>query len=321
MKGHENILVGLKTAIEHDSLGHAYIFEGPDGVGKRETALSFSSMLLCGSEHFPCGECKSCHLFAEGVHPDFQEIYEPEKSISVEDIRNLLKGLVIRPLYSNYKVIVINDADKMTVQAQNALLKSLEEPPSYVIFILTVQSGASLTPTVRSRCQRILFNKMDSQALFQLLTEKYTIREDRLNFIVSYSDGIIGTALNLIETPEIIDLRERAVEIVSEIISLENADLFKIYDFFEKNSDRIDFILRVILLYFRDILIYNMTANIRLLINSDKKDMIIRNARVSTSKLLDCIQAIWDTYRSIELNANFQLAIEVMLMKIGQMKK
>lgn len=321
MKGHQNILDGLKTAIEQDSLGHAYIFEGPDGVGKRETALSFSSMLLCGSEHFPCGECKSCQLFAEGVHPDFQEINEPEKSISVEDIRNLLKGLVIRPLYSNYKVIVINDADKMTVQAQNALLKSLEEPPSYVVFILTVQSGASLTPTVRSRCQRILFNKMDSKALFQLLTEKYTISDDRLNFIVSYSDGIIGTALNLIETPEIIDLRDRAVETVSEIICLENADLFKIYDFFEKNSDRIDFILRVILLYFRDILIYNMTANIRLLINSDKKDMIIRNARVSTSKLLDCIQAIWDTYRSIELNANFQLAVEVMLMKIDQMKK
>lgn len=316
MLGHRKILASLQETIKKDNVGHAYIFEGPDGVGRRETALSFAAMLMCEREHLACGECKSCQLFSEGSNPDFQEIYSAEKSISVDDIRNVLKGLVIRPLYSKFKIIIINDADCMTVQAQNALLKSLEEPPSYVVFILTVQSGAAVTPTVRSRCQRVLFNRLVKEEIMAVLEARHGRRKPEWDFIVSYSDGVIGTALELVESPEYLELRDEVLHTVNRLIKEKDGDVFKIYELFEKNNDKIDFILRIMLLFFRDIIIYNQTANYNILINSDKKDMIIDNAGLKLTGLLKCINAVWSAKRGLEYNANFQLAIEVMLMKI-----
>ncbi|HEY5585905.1 MAG TPA: DNA polymerase III subunit delta' [Ruminiclostridium sp.] len=320
MLGHQKVLTTLQAAINNDNVSHAYIFEGPDGVGRRETALSFSSVLMCEADNAPCGECKSCQLFKQGSHSDFQEIYSEDRSISVEDVRNILKGLIIKPLYSKYKVIIINDADSMTVQAQNALLKSLEEPPRYVVFILTVQSGAAITQTVRSRCQRILFNKMSYEDIMEILETKYGNRKPEWDFIVSYADGVIGTALDLADSPHYLEIRDEVLEAVTQLVSSQDADLFKLYEIFEKNSDKIDYILRVMLLFFRDIIIYNQTADFSILLNSDKKDMIIKNASVNLSSLIKCIQAIWSAKRGLEVNANFQLAIEVMLMKIRHVK-
>ncbi|MHB8063311.1 MAG: DNA polymerase III subunit [Ruminiclostridium sp.] len=317
MLGHQKVLTTLQAAIENDNVSHAYIFEGPDGIGRRETALSFSSMLMCDADNAPCGKCKACQLLGQSSHPDFQEIYLEDKSISVEDIRNILKGFVIKPLYSKYKVFIINDADNMTIQAQNALLKSLEEPPPYVVFILTVQSGAAMTQTIRSRCQRILFNKICYEDIMGILETKYGNRRPGWDFIVSYADGVIGTAINLVDSPQYLEIREEVLEAVTQLLSSEDTDLFKLYEIFDKNNDKIEYLLRIMLLFYRDIMIYNQTANFSILINSDKKDMIIKNASVSQSSLLKCIHAIWSAKRGLEVNANFQLAIEVMLMKLS----
>ncbi len=316
MLGHKKILEGLQKTMETNSVSHAYIFEGPDGIGKRETALTFASMLLCEKGLGHCCQCQSCRLFAEGSNPDFQEIYLKDKSIAVDEIRSILKGLVIKPLYSRYKVIVINDADSMTVQAQNALLKSLEEPPRYVVFILTVQSSASVTQTVRSRCRRILFDKLSDEEILCILTEKYGGRRPEWDFIISYADGVVGTALELGQSPDYLDTRNEIMHSVNQLLVSDKGDVFKTYELFEKNSDKIEFILKIMLLFFRDIIIYNQTLNYNILINSDKKDMIIENANLKLSCLLKCVAAVWSAKRGLEYNANFQLAIEVMLMKI-----
>jgi DNA polymerase-3 subunit delta' len=203
----------------------------------------------------------------------------------------------------------------MTIQAQNALLKSFEEPPSYLVFILTVQSSAAMAQTVRSRCQRIFFEKLSYEEVMAILETKYGNRRPKWDFIVSYADGVIGTALDLVATPQYLKIRDDVLEAVTQLIATKDADLFKLYEIFEKNDDKIDFILRVILLFFRDIMLYNQTADFSILINSDKKDMIIKNAGIRLSRLINCIHAIWNAKRSLEVNVNFQLAIEVMLMK------
>lgn len=317
MLGHQRVLKTLQTAIKNDTISHAYIFEGANGIGKRETALAFSSMLMCEADDAPCGSCKTCQLLGQGSHPDFQEIYlDEDKSISVEDIRNILKGIVIRPLYSKYKVYIINNADNMTVQAQNALLKSLEEPPRYVVFILTVQVGTAMTSTIRSRCQRIYFNKLSNEEILSILSTKYGSVKPEWDFIVSYADGVIGTAIDLVDFPQYLETRESVLDKVMQILESEDADLFILYDLFEKNDDKIDYILRIMLMFFRDIIVYNQTGNFSILINSDKKDMINKNKNLKLSSLLRCIRAIWSAKRSLEVNASFQLTIEVMLMKI-----
>ncbi|PYG89191.1 DNA polymerase-3 subunit delta' [Ruminiclostridium sufflavum DSM 19573] len=319
MLGHQKVLKTLRAAIKNNNVSHAYIFEGANGIGKRETALAFSSVLMCEAEDGPCGKCKACLLFQQGSHPDFQEIYaEDDKSISVENIRNLLKGLVIRPLYSEYKIFLINNADKMTVQAQNALLKSLEEPPPYVVFILAVQSSAAMTPTIRSRCRRIFFNKLTYEEIMGILKEKYGNSKPEWDFIVPYSDGVIGTAIGLLDSPHYLEIRDEVLDKVVQLLNSQDLDLFSLYGLFEKNDDKIDFILRVMLLFFRDMLVYRQTGDFRILINSDKKDMIIKNTGIKVSGIMKCISAVWSAKKSLEVNANFQLAIEVMLMKIQQ---
>lgn len=319
MLGHQKVLNTLQTAIKSDNISHAYIFEGANGIGKRETALAFSSVLMCEADDAPCGRCKACQLFQQGSHPDFQEIYlDEDKSISVEDIRNVLKGIIIRPLYSKYKVFIINDADNMTIQAQNALLKSLEEPPGYVVFILTVQSGSAMTPTIRSRCQRIFFDKLSYEKLMEILKDKYGTIKPEWDFIVSYADGVIGTAIGLVDLPDYLEIRDVVLEQVMQLLQSQDTDVYILYELFEKYDDKIDFILRIILMFLRDIVVYKQTGNFNILINSDKKDMIIKNEGINLSSLMKSIRAIWSAKKSLEVNANFQLTIEVMLMKIQQ---
>jgi DNA polymerase-3 subunit delta' len=319
MLGHQRVLNTLQTAIKSNNISHAYIFEGAKGIGKRETALAFSSMLMCEADETPCGRCKTCQLLQQSSHPDFQEIYlDEDKSISVEDIRNLLKGIIIKPLYSKYKVFVINNADNMTVQAQNALLKSLEEPPGYIVFILTVQSGTAMTPTIRSRCQRIFFNKLSYDELKGILKAKYGVVKPEWDFIASYADGVIGTAIDLVDSPEYLEIRDDIIEQVMQLLQSQDTDVYILYELFEKYDDKIDYILRVILIFLRDIIVYNQTGNFSILINSDKKDMIVKNACINLSSLIKSIRAIWSAKKSLEVNANFQLTVEVMLMKIQQ---
>ncbi len=319
MLGHQGVLNTLQTAIKSDNISHAYIFEGANGIGKRETALAFSSMLMCETDDAPCGECKACQLIQQSSHPDFQEVYlDEDKSISVEDIRNILKGIIIRPLYSKYKIFVINNADNMTIQAQNALLKSLEEPPGYIVFILTVQSGAAMTATIRSRCQRIFFNRLSYEELIAILKTKYGAIKPEWDFIVSYADGVIGTAISLVDLPEYLEIRDIVLDQVMQLLQSQDTDTYILYELIEKYDDKIDYILRVILMFLRDIVVYNQTGNFSILINSDKKDMIIKNQGVNLSSLMKSIRAIWSAKKSLEVNANFQLTIEVMLMKIQQ---
>lgn len=318
--GQKKILSQLRKNIENNTVGHAYIFEGPNGVGKRETARSFCSMLLCECAQFPCGECMPCKLFSQSSNPDFKELFLEGKSISVDDVREVLKTIVIKPMYSKYKAILINDADEMTLQAQNALLKSLEEPPEYLIFILTVKSSTALAQTIRSRCQRILFSKTSDNDIKDILRDKYGQKISNLDFIVSYSDGVIGTAINLAESNIHFELRDKAIKSVSQLLSGSKADIFQIYELFEKNEEKIDFIMQIMLLYFRDLLIYSKTRNSSLLINSDKEDMIISDAGIGYVNILKSIQLIWDACKCLDYNVNFQLSIETMLLKIQDMK-
>jgi DNA polymerase-3 subunit delta' len=277
-------------------------------------------MLFCESEMFPCGECKPCQLFSESSNPDFQELFFEGKSISVEEIREILKTIVIKPVYSKYKVILINDADEMTLQAQNALLKSLEEPPEYLIFILTVKSSTAIAQTIRSRCQRILFPKLSDDEIKYILKSKYGERIVNKDFVVSYSDGVIGTAIKMAESGSSFELRDSVIESVSKLLAGSKNDVFRIYELFEQNESNIDFIMQIMLLYFRDLLIYSKTRNSSLLINSDKKDMIISDADIGFTEIMNSINSVWDACKSLDYNVNYQLSIETLLMKIQNVK-
>lgn len=319
--GQTEIISGLRNSILNDRIGHAYIFTGPRGIGKKTVARIFAGLLLCKETNAfePCGHCPSCRLQEVGSNPDYREIDTDGASIGVDDIRSIQGDIVVRPLYSGRKVYLILDAERMTAQAQNCLLKTLEEPPGYAVIILTAANYDALLETIRSRGIRYNFKKNSPEEVRSFLESKYGKNLKELDFISSYSDGIIGTALELADSDEFVRLRERTLDIVLKLVKCGPEVCFEVYDFFEENKAGINLILDIMMLFYRDLLMVKKAAKQNILINSDKKDIIFNNAsNFSPHKLVRNIDLIEMTRRNVKQNINYQLSMEVLLMKLRE---
>ncbi|MCX7708860.1 MAG: DNA polymerase III subunit delta' [Clostridia bacterium] len=319
--GQQEVIDSLKNSIESEKVGHAYIFAGPTGIGKKTVARIFASMLLCSNSGVAgsCGECLSCRLAENNSNPDFHEVNPEGASIGVDEIRDVLSNIVVRPMYGKKKVYLIIDAERMTVQAQNSLLKTLEEPPSYGVIILTTSNYGALLETIRSRTIKLSFKKNSPLEIKALLEGRFGNTIKAVDFVTSYADGIIGTALKLAGSEEFIALREKTLELLQKLRRSKLSTVFDQYPFFEENKEDVDVILDIALLFFRDLLAYKNTGDENILINSDKKDIILNNASVySTDRLIRSVETIENTRKIIKQNANYQLSIEVMLMKLQE---
>lgn len=319
--GQEEVIGSLKNILINNRIGHAYIFSGPAGIGKRTVAGIFASLLLCQKtvNESACGKCQACLLFHSGANPDLRIIRAEGTSIGVDEIRNIQEDVAVKPLYSPKKVYIIEDADKMTVQAQNCLLKTLEEPPPHVVIILSASNYEALLETVRSRSQRIKFKKNSYEQVCHAIEQKYGKEAEGIDFAAKYADGVIGTALDLAGTGDLIHLREKTIEILTGLQSAKLSDVFEQFVFFEENRDYIDIILDMMVLYYRDMIVVKETRNEKILINSDKKDIILNNAPAfPLQKLADGIGLIEAARRAVKQNANYQLVIENMLIKLRE---
>ncbi len=319
--GQSEVVNSLKAVLRDDSARHAYIFSGPEGIGKRTLARIFASSLLCNSRNCEtrCGDCQPCHLFDSGSNPDFYVMEADGATISVDEVRRMQQDISIRPLYSEKKVYLIIEADKMTVQAQNCLLKTLEEPPRYAVIILTASNSNSMLETIRSRSIIYSFRKNTDDEIKACILKSGAVDSGSIDYVVSYADGVPGKALKLIESEDFRVNRDRAIEVILRLKDSKLIEIFNIYDFFEENKDNIDTILDIMLLFYRDLLIAKKSGNENILINSDKKDIILKNVDgFEISRLIENIAAIENTRRNIKQNANYQLVIEVMLMKLQE---
>jgi len=319
--GQNEVVNSLKNILKEHSTRHAYIFAGPEGIGKRLVAKVFASALLCidSDSLEACGECQLCRLFQSGTNPDFYVLETEGTSISVDDIRKMQQDISIRPMYSEKKVYLIAEADKMTVQAQNCLLKTLEEPPEYAVIILTAVNINNLLETIRSRCILYNFRKNTDEEIRQCIKKVKGHELSGIDFIVSYADGIPGKAIRMIESEDFLSVRDKVIEIVLKLRDSNLAEIFDVYGFFEDNKDNVDSILDIMLMFYRDLLIVKKVGKENILINSDKKDIILKNAkRYEINKLIKNVNAIEEARKNIKQNANYQLVIEVMLMKLQE---
>lgn len=319
--GQEGVLSGLRRNIETDRVGHAYTFTGPVGIGKKSAAKAFAGALLCKNRNGSarCGKCMSCKLYAEGSNPDFRTIEAEDTSIGVDAIRDMQADVVKKPLYSPHKVYLISEAENMTVQAQNCLLKTLEEPPEYAVIILTASRYDALLETLRSRSVRYDFKKNSDEEIEEALRRRFGTDVVNKGSIVSYSDGIIGTALELAGSDSFVSLIDKAVDIVFMCRNSGLYSIFGMYSFFEENKSSVDTIFDIMITVYRDMLVVKETGNEYMLINSDKKDIILSKIQeFSVEKLLDGIRIVENARKNIKQNANFQLSIEVMLMELQE---
>ncbi|NPA40360.1 MAG: DNA polymerase III subunit delta' [Thermodesulfobacteria bacterium] len=207
----------LKLALEKDRLSHAYLFTGIKGVGKETTARAFILHLFCEkSKENPCKECKSCKKVFKKVHPDILELFPEKREITIKQVREVINFLKYAPVEASYKVVLIRDAEKLNPEAGNALLKSLEEPPSYALFILITENFTQLLPTIVSRTQVVRFRSLPESFIAEELKKKYWLEEEIALTLARVAQGSLGLAIEIAEKGVIEELHAFVKAGVSE---------------------------------------------------------------------------------------------------------
>lgn len=316
----------LKEMLSAHRVGHAYIFNGREGSGKSTIAYLFAKWIMCQdeSEDFydkPCGKCNGCLMAEKGVHPDLSIISDGERaSISIETIRQLQQHVNIRPLYANKKVYIIENGERMTVQAQNCLLKTFEDPYEYVTIIITTSNYQSLLETIRSRAVKYeLVPNTQKQIKEALQRRNNNFNEEKINLACVFSNGALGRAISITESDKFDNLRLKAIDIANKLLTASLLERLECFEFFKQYSDEIDDVMQFIILWYRDLYMAKHGIQSELLINYDNRDIIFKKAtELESDRLYRIIRSIEHTRYAIKGNVNFQLAIEYMLVTMGE---
>ena len=282
--GNKKVKRILNNIVESNNVLHSYMFIGKTGIGKKEFAKEFAKSILCNEEYKkPCENCKSCIGFEENNNPDFKMIEADGKSIKIDQIRELTEKIVEKPIISSKKVYIINDADCMTKEAQNCLLKTLEEPPEYAVLILIVENESKMLNTIRSRCIKIEFNIIEKEELKLYMNN---ISDN----ILEACGGSIGKLNSILEKKEMYEEIENFVEKMHTYNALDilnNAEI--LYNNKEDILEILDYM--IFLLYKR----------------------ILENKSI---RIINIIEEIEKTKKRIISNSNFDMSIDNLLFNI-----
>ncbi len=319
--GQKEVIESLTRSLSEGRIGHAYIFSGPAGIGKRTIARIFAGLLLCDDPQngSACGRCRPCLMMENDSNPDYHSISADGLSIGVDLVREIQSDAVLKPMYSKRKVYIVEEAAILTEQAQNCLLKTFEEPPGYVVVMLLTTNYEKLLETVRSRAQHLKFRKYTREEVYQALMLRYGSDDGMFELAADYSDGNIGTALDLAESGDFSKLRDQMLELLPGAAQGKTRSVLELSSFMDTYKDNVDMLLDIMLLYYRDLLVMSETGKENLLINSDKKDIILNNARkYGNDRLISSIEAIGASRRALKQNASYQLVIDNLLIKLRE---
>lgn len=310
--GQTDIVDEFRNRIKHDSISHAFVLTGEKGIGKKNLAHFISKALLCtekGDVQLPCGYCRACKSFDENVNPSFMLIRSETKNIVIKQIRDLIDDIGIRPLQGR-KVYIIENADRMTVQAQNCLLKTLEEPPIYAKIILTTANYDALLLTIRSRIVRINL-KPSSINDIKLIAQKKGIDIAGKEHLLSLSRGIPGKAFQLMADK---DFEENRKETLKFIFNDDSSSKLDFNQYLSKNKGAFNVCVDILESIYRDALLIRCSLEDGL-INLDKKDNILKYANMhSTIDITEKISRIEKVRNNMKRNMNYQLAVDIITM-------
>ena len=279
----------LKKAIEINKTSHSYIFCGTEGIGKKLIAKELAKKILCLKEKANDCDCKSCIEFDSDNNPDFQLIESVDGKIKIEQIRQMQRKVAEKPIISNNKVYIIDNADTMTTEAQNCLLKTLEEPPEYITIILICTNEGNLLSTIKSRCTRMQFEPIKDEELKEYIKTK--LPDEQISpQIIELAQGSIGKAIKLNERKDIYE------NIENILLSMQNRDLIDIVQMSEviyKSKEEIKSILEYI-------------------------NVLLMKLSKQNIKYINCVQIVEETKRRIKANSNYDMCIDYMIFSMWQ---
>ena len=284
--GHKNIIKYIESAVQADAVSHAYILNGERGSGKKLLANLFAMSLQCQDRDEngeACGKCQSCKQALHGNQPDIIRVsHEKPTTISVDDIRQQVNNdIVIKPYSSKYKIYIIPEADLMSVQAQNALLKTIEEPPEYAVIMLLTENAEVLLPTIRSRCVMMKLRNIKDQLVKKYLMEQMEIPDYKADVCVAFAQGNMGKAIMLANSDYFNEIKEEVVHLLRNIDEMDVPELMDAVKKCMTYKLEINDYLDMMAIWYRDVLIYKATKNVDRVVFSDQLRYI--KARASKS--------------------------------------
>ena len=322
--GHKNIIKYIESAVQADAVSHAYILNGERGSGKKLLANLFAMSLQCQDRDEngeACGKCQSCKQALHGNQPDIIRVsHEKPTTISVDDIRQQVNNdIVIKPYSSKYKIYIIPEADLMSVQAQNALLKTIEEPPEYAVIMLLTENAEVLLPTIRSRCVMMKLRNIKDQLVKKYLMEQMEIPDYKADVCVAFAQGNVGKAKRLALSDSFGEMLEHALHMVKYISEMEPSDLVE--DLKKINTYKMDIqdYLDLLTVWYRDVLMFKATCDANNLVFSNELNSIRDKARDSSYEGLECIiKALEKAKVRLNANVNFDTAMELLLLTMKE---
>lgn len=317
--GQESIKKHLQTAIKTGNLSHAYIINGEYGSGRQTIASALAKTIQCQSktdDTDACGVCTSCKQAESHNHPDIKYITHDKTTISVNDIREQLNNdISIKPYSSEYKIYIIPDANKMTEQAQNALLKTIEEPPVYAIIILLTENCDSLLPTIRSRCVTLTMNPIEKDKICTYLENKFQLEPEQAQIAANYCQGNIGKAIRFASSSDFIEMKNQVLKLLKNLDSMDIASIIDTIKEFSTHKNDINDYLDLMLLWYRDVLMFKVTKDANLLLYSDEYSAISEQATKRDYENIENIIAAIDKAKvRLKANVNFDVTIELMIL-------
>lgn len=320
--GQEQIREHLQNALETHKVSHAYIINGEKSSGKEFIARIFAMALQCEREGVePCNECHSCKQALSDNQPDIIRVtHEKPGTISVDDIRAQVNNdVAIKPYSSRYKVYIINEAEKMTPQAQNAILKTLEEPPEYAVILLLVSNLNTLLPTILSRCVVLNMKPVRDELVKNYLMEQLQVPDYKADVCVAFARGNLGKAKALASSEEFENVKNEALGLLKYIQDMEIPEIVaaikKMGEFKLETSDYLD----ILAIWYRDVLLFKATADAGHLVFREEIQAIRKVAgRCSYEGIERVIRALDKAKKRLEANVNFDLVMELLFLEMKE---
>ncbi len=319
--GHESIILHMQNAIKSRKVSHAYILHGEEGMGKKTLAGIFAKTLQCEEDTTnPCGRCKSCIQSETGNHPDIIRVIHEKTSIGVDDIRlQVNNDIQIKPYHSPYKIYLIDDAEKLTEAAQNALLKTLEEPPEYAVILLLVSNISLILPTIISRSVVLNLKPVDKKKIKEYLMNQYQIPDYAAQMAADFSGGNVGKAIKYASSEEFERMKEDVLHILKYIDEMELYEVIAGIKTITAGKTTIDDYIDLMILWYRDILMFKATKDPNLLIFKGEYPFIKNQANIRSYEGLENIMKAMEKAKlRLRANVNFDIAIELMLLTIKE---
>jgi DNA polymerase-3 subunit delta' len=320
--GHEDIIRHFKGSIETDRVGHAYIICGEEESGRSSLAFSFAKTLQCEKGDVdPCNECPSCKKADSGNHPDIITVHhEKANVISVDEIREqVVQTMEIRPYSGKYKIYIINDAQLMNPQAQNALLKTIEEPPAYGVVILITNSLEKLLPTIISRCITLSTKPVKERDMEEYLKEHYQLDDRKALFCVEYAQGNLGKAILLATNEEYEALVQSVINLEKKIYDMDMEDVADAILSCANYKLNIGEYLDLMMMWYRDILVLKVTGKPDKIIFREEYSTIRDQATyLSYNELEDKAKAVENAKKRIAANARMDDVMRLLILTLKE---